>query len=147
AAGPSFFAIEDFVSAEDQRALEIGSWGRARSAFRKVTPSPPEGFDHATGWPMLAGWYGVEYRSAPAAGVAGPPAYLPSIARGISLNGANLGACQAWQIRALPLAPIWRGFLIDTLFYAGAWMLFAWLTRTLRRARSHRHRIVPSSKP
>ena len=56
-------------------------------------------------------------------------------------SGASRAGAILWQVRFLPLHPIWLGFAINTVFYAAIlWML--WLSpfvvrRVIRRKRGH----------
>jgi hypothetical protein len=58
------------------------------------------------------------------------------------LNGWGIaqGVAQvaAYDERTLPLRPIWSGLLVNTLLFAMAWWLLAWVTTPLRRWRPGR---------
>jgi hypothetical protein len=112
-------------------------WGRMEHVFTHPL-SLPQGMEHATGWPALAGWYSMRFVYTSGAfnaefeGAIEFPATPPSRPFGVAQGGA---------IRALPLRPIWPGLLINTAFYAILWLLPLGGLRAARRAwRRHRGR-------
>jgi len=85
----------------------------------------------ARGWPFRAVWYeagrvlDASRRFGAAGGILLPP------------SARSIGQYE----RALPLRPIWSGFLINTLFYAPIWFgLFFGFTRAKRFVRTQRGR-------
>jgi hypothetical protein len=105
-------------------------WGTTADAEAAPTEGYSECLEHATGWPVLAGWY--EFR-------ASHSTQLPRVTGGIDLSPESPQYWEALSVRALPLRPIWPGLAADTAFYAGAWWLLLLapgrLRRTLRRRR------------
>jgi hypothetical protein len=85
------------------------------------------GLEHATGWPMLSGWY-----SATVSFTQGRRTY--GAAGGIYLKPSpGRTAVYAYGIRALPLRPIWPGLLINTCFYAALWLVLLCAARMAKR--------------
>ncbi len=120
--------------------LHGSSWGRAPAVLAEPRSSPQDGCDHATGWPALAGWYGMSRTVSSSGGtqfdfLGGVELPRPASAPGYPFLGSWY---EAWKLRALPLRPIWRGLAIDTAFYAGVSFLFLRGAAAARRA--HRRR-------
>jgi hypothetical protein len=94
------------------------AWGRMDIARASPTTLNSGGCDHATGWPVLAGWYGVLVdRSGARLSFA--------VDGGIPIHGFGSSPRrweEMWRLRALPFHPIWAGIAGDTLFYAGLWL-------------------------
>jgi len=82
----------------------------------------------ARGWPMLAMWGGFEVSQQLEGN-----AFVGSLGatkHAILLRSLNgVGPSPEEVVRILPLAPIWPGFAVDTLFYATVWMVFLLLLR------------------
>jgi len=87
--------------------------------------------EHATGWPLVAGWYGVTTLNA---------AYV--IDGGVQLHSSRTGTLptlNASKVRALPLRPIWTGLATNTAFYAIVWLGFAYGVSSVLRVKRRRH--------
>lgn len=135
---PFMFSIENDASLASPTIqyvpLASHSWGLAEAVLNRPTaPSTPQdGCEHATGWPMLAAWYGLS--------AAYPPGGVATLVvdHGIPIEGVgpatNLWTWNASQLRALPLHPIWRGIIVDSLIYAAAWATMFIGIGTIRRA-------------
>jgi len=91
----------------------------------------------ASGWPALSLWYQTSRWLETSSDL--DPLINENIQGGIAMPEASPMLRAANYQRALPLCPIWPGFAINTLFYAGVlWMLFAApfaLRRMIRRRR------------
>jgi hypothetical protein len=100
-------------------------WGVAEALRADPLAFAGDGMEHATGWPVLAAWYGMS------------ATYLPNAIQ-TTLDGAIMLETRkgsgAYSIRALPLHPIWPGLLIDTAFYATLWLILLAGLRATRRA-------------
>lgn len=49
-------------------------------------------------------------------------------------GGVQLPRDKEFQPRALPLTPLWPGLAVNTMSFAGAWLLLGWGGRSARRA-------------
>jgi hypothetical protein len=88
--------------------------------------------EQAAGWPLLA--MKCDY-------VIEVPGYVDGVANGIAISGIR---GDANSLRLLPLRPIWPGFAINTVFYAGVlWLLFA-VPFALRRRWRIRRGLCPA---
>jgi hypothetical protein len=115
-------------------------WGRIDAVRSNPMTSPGSGMEHATGWPVLAGWYSVS--SAFQANT-----YRCSIDGGIGLNTTVPGpfsSDEGSMLRALPLRPIYPGLAINTTFYAALWLILLTTLRAVRRTRRRRHNRCPA---
>ncbi len=95
------------------------------SSLEKPRPTPGVHFESAFGWPWLALTYeGAVKRPSSARRGA------QEIYGGIVLSQPALGAPDR-PLRVLPLRPLWRGALANTVFYsAGLWLV--WYLKILR---------------
>ena len=83
----------------------------------------------ARGWPFLAMWSALSYD-----GNLQPPTKIPTIMHGLVLNpNALSGPSPGTTVRMLPLAIIWRGFLVDTALYSLVWVVLLTLIVAVRR--------------
>jgi hypothetical protein len=87
------------------------SWGNLPAALLPGA-APSSGMEDARGWPLRALWCSLDA----AAIDAGNPARPVVGGFRLSRNGVSSA-----DFRALPLMPIWRGLLVDTAFFTGAW--------------------------
>jgi len=129
---PAFVAKGPLPQVPEFQSRRWGTVDRVLLDYDSVTD---EGCEHATGWPMLAGWYSiVPIRTKGAA---------PScrIEGGIAFGAAppTATAVTSWQIRALPYRPIWTGFIVNAACYAGVWFIalggIGYIRRERRRCR------------
>ncbi len=105
----------------------------------------------ARGWPMLALWCEWPISIAPPAPGATPLQSFGNIQPprgGLDLSpGRTPRGYESDIARALPLRPIWRGLLIDSLLFAVPWLLFISLatltTHALRTRLRHRRGLCP----
>ncbi|MBC7772468.1 MAG: hypothetical protein H7210_08250, partial [Pyrinomonadaceae bacterium] len=94
--------------------LRGGAWGTAQEKLDNPAALSPSqaGCEHATGWPLLAGWYGLS--------ITHPGPIM--LEGGIPIRGIGTSPrTKTSDIRALPLHPIWRGIIVNSLFYATVW--------------------------
>ncbi len=113
---PFVFPIDNrsFSSIRSLGPLRGGSWGTAQGQLDNpaAVSRSQAGCEHATGWPLLSGWYGLS-------NLYPGPVLLEG---GIPIYGIpSSPPTRAWTIRALPLHPIWRGIIVNSLFYAAFW--------------------------
>jgi hypothetical protein len=100
-------------------------WGDLPRAMLDTSVIRQESWEDARGWPWLALWCSMKGSG-----------WLTWGGLPISAQGAiELGPTQAdfAQFRALPLRPLWRGFLLDSLVFGAAWFLIMPITRILAR--------------
>lgn len=95
---------------------------------------------HATGWPMPALACSVHWKQQ----------ILNSNITYTVRGGIQLPRDAAFNPRALPLTPVWPGFVVDTLIFAGAWLalglgLGAWRRRRRERRGLCRHCAYPTA--
>lgn len=96
----------------------------------------------ARGWPMLAMWGGFEYSR-----YVEDKTYIFTLGEtksAIVLQNLNEGEFSPDFNRVIPLAPIWFGFIVDTLFYTAIWLFLMYLLagpgiikRTIRHSRGY----------
>lgn len=125
----------EFLSDYSGAPLRGPRWGRAEAVRAHPLAFGRDGLEHATGWPMLAGWYSATVSYPPTGQAFGA-------AGGIYLKPAPGGRARyAHTLRALPLRPIWPGLLVNTAFYAALWLVALGAARMARRTwRRHRGR-------
>lgn len=89
-------------------------------------------YAEAHGWPMLALWSGREYDAFQTAGA--------TISSAVKVQHGYLLPQDRHKphdlvavVRVIPLAPIWPGFLGNTMIYAGALWLLHWTVVMVRR--------------
>ena len=125
--------IPDDASHDPAQSLthSIPTW--CREYFREFIeqPSASDRLElEARGWPRMALWCGPT-DSPNASG----PGNIPYAGIPVDDNGIKLSR------RALPMLPIWSGFLVDSLFYGGIlYAIFLLLTGSRRLARYCRGR-------
>jgi hypothetical protein len=115
----------------------LAQWGRGSQALLDPRSVRRFGDERASGWPLLAGWCGLDWLEAVPSGFTvhcqGGILFTPWRSTRMAQR-PNLGAC-----RALPVRPIWPGVAADTAVYAGVWWLLllapGQLRRRLRRRR------------
>jgi hypothetical protein len=95
------------------------AWGDAPGALTGPRKTRNYVVEHATGWPVLAGWYGLDDSVSVSRDVVidvkgGVPLQSPTPFGGFPVI--------AWRMRALPLRPIWWGLAIDTTIYGAVWL-------------------------
>jgi hypothetical protein len=119
-------------------------WGDIEAVRIKPEFFPAVGCEHATGWPALAAWYSMRFDRANAGRID------LSIRGGVHLPHEPsrierlTTLVDVPRVRALPLRPIWPGLILDTLFYATAWLIPRGGIRAARRwSRRHRARCGP----
>ena len=104
------------------------SWGLARRALI-LRDESASGVERAFGWPL-------------------PAAYWRHDADGTPTGGAQLRlpGDDPWGKgdRFLPTLPIWRGLILNTVLYAGAWWLLFAVPRHLRRVGRRRRGVCPT---
>jgi hypothetical protein len=124
--------------------LKLPPWSSASLAQVPAdSPQRPPTLDDAGGWPLLA--LGCTMILAP------PPSLLyTEVKTGIPISPRQFAGGWAYP-RALPLQPIWPGFAINALLYAGIlWLLFAApfaLRRRIRGGRIKRGRCPACAYP
>ncbi len=106
------------------------AWGDAPGALADPRKTGHYGVEHATGWPVLAGWYILDDSVSVSRDVVidvkgGIPLQPPMPFGGFPVI--------TWRLRALPLRPIWRGLAIDTALYGAACLLLIGGTGAARR--------------
>lgn len=104
---------------QEDESLKGQRWGRA-AAYRD-DPSTFEwvGIEHATGWPCLTVWCDWTCESvAKDERLLLIPQYVSYGGIPISASPANVGTIRPYELRALPLRPIWLGLIVNTAFYA-----------------------------
>ncbi len=100
-------------------------WGRASEFI--TTPFELGGTEHATGFPCVALWCGTPDERQ------GHPG-LASFFGGIPLANVRVG-----MYRALPLTPVWTGFILDSFTWGGlSWLGVAMIARQRSRRRRRR---------
>lgn len=88
---------------------------------------------HATGWPIRAMTCGVHWEK---------QVMNSDIIYAVT-DGVRLPRDAKFNPRALPLRPLWPGFVVNAIVYAGAWWLLIWIACALRRRhRAKQHRCV-----
>ncbi len=101
------------------------SWGRLRDAL-STDASQVAAVEEARGWPMLAFWAWRDSKWT-----------TPGTSAGGFFLEEGLFS-EPWRV--LPYTPIWRGFIADTVVYAGVWagplLVPLLLRRRVRLARS-----------
>jgi hypothetical protein len=114
---------------------EMPSWGRAASCMMVAAPDHCCGFLSAYGWPNVA--LVAAFHDHEDSGL-----YSPKELKVVGTSAVVIGLPDGAALgppHALPLRPIWPGFVIDTLFYAAIWggsfFGFASAKRAIRRAR------------
>jgi hypothetical protein len=80
---------------------------------------------HETGWPMPAMTCSVHWQQ---------QILNSNIMYRVS-GGVQLPRDREFNPRALPLTPLWPGFAVNTLFYAGVWWVLLWGAATIRQRR------------
>jgi hypothetical protein len=121
-------------SSERMKPTVLPAWSRV---LQPASLHMPIVVEDARGWPMLA--LQCEHLTM------GPDAVPHDVRDGIKLEPALLGSGPyAWLApRAIPLRPIWSGFLVNTLFYAAILaVLFLAPERTRRTLRRRRGRCI-----
>jgi len=108
-------------------------WGVAPTVETDPEAGPWDGCEHATGWPLSAGWYELTTT----AGLMGPFNSQGGIPLPLSLSGSTPPNPNLSRVRALPLRPIWTGLGINTAFYGVMWF---GLVSSIRMARRWRRR-------
>lgn len=111
------------------------SWGRSR-LVREGSLDAAWGLEDARGWPMLALWCAFEPTVANAGANVG--GLVPRAVGGIGLFDGGDAWLNRTELRALPVRPLWGGFLADTALFGGAWMVLLALPRVVRGALWHR---------
>jgi hypothetical protein len=133
---PAFWPIavpSDWLSTPNQ-AFSSSGWGWVCRYGLTYGSVESECGEVRTGWPTAAmhRWERTTYRL----GVGGAPNTSPTVSS-IALHTGKPG--ENFGVKALPIAPIWPGFAVDTLFYAalawGFWRGQVWLRRRWRRSR------------
>jgi len=126
----------------------VPSWGgyliptsRSKPKDNELSESRNRVVD-ARGWPLLAMWGGFEYSR-----YVEDKTYIFTLGEtknAIVLPNLNEGEFSPDTNRVIPLAPIWFGFAVDTLFYAAIWLFLLYLLagpgiikRTIRHNRGH----------
>jgi hypothetical protein len=122
----------EFLS-DDKRVFPVPHWSRLRT---RPLSTNDRCVDDVRGWPMVSLRSGFD-------ALADPNNSAGIIAR--SVGGVPLPpqprvmATTVWDVRALPLIPIWPAFAINTIFYAAIlWVLFfapGKVRRSIRRRR------------
>ena len=116
--------------------FDLPSWCRvARIPDRPLPLVPAEVHEDVRGWPLLALWCRLD------------PEWYPAMPFRLTGGGLQLpppqSALARWRqayesrgpddLRALPLRPVWPGFLLDTALYAVLWVLIVAAARWARR--------------
>ena len=141
--GPGLGEVDSFV--QSIQSIPEALWVQYKALYQGATPAEsviprwshlkrpsPEDpatmqhrFQSAFGWPWLSLSYDGVYKQGPRAGIT-----LREISRGIVLYEPTFAAGDR-PFRALPLRPLWVGFLANTAFYsAGLWLV--WFLKILR---------------
>jgi hypothetical protein len=118
------FALE-FSAATQERQRFADHWGGLGALVRGRSHIEGWGLEDARGWPLQALWCSFKESGH----------FVLSVSGGIPLSDEP---ANARSIRSLPLRPIWRGLMVNTLFYAALWAMVVGLVwwRPMRR----RHR-------
>lgn len=127
-------AINGATSGEIVEVPSLDGWGTVGQAFATSGTRAGDKCEHATGWPWLCGWY--EITSA-----RGGNGYDVTGGIALPVRVSATPSVEAWQVRALPLRPMWRGILRCTSAYAASWfgvLVCAGVYRRWRRRRSGR---------
>lgn len=105
-------------------------WGALPSMKRDVpSDQSPRVIQDARGWPVLALW--CEWQEGTTF------AKLAPVSGGIDLQMRGSGSDETYA-RALPLRPIWRGLIVDTLVFCAAWYGVLFAAGSVRRFRRGR---------
>lgn len=117
------------------------TWGEALRVYRGGQDAS-SGIEDARGWPMLA----LCYQIRPAIANTGPNVggVVPRAVGGIALFDPDDAWLNGSELRALPLRPLWPGFLADSGVYASAWVLILVVPRFARSRRWRRAGRCPS---
>lgn len=111
---PARSTLLDELKPESEIALkqpvrQDRSWGRLPRVLAGDLSKAGTGGEDARGWPMLSMWCELEEA-------------LPS---GMQTRGGiatgSIAAATPGSARVLPLWPIWKGFAVDSLVFAGGW--------------------------
>lgn len=141
--------LRDCITASPSLALSTTSyndqwtshWGNLRDSRQVDRSTPHQGCEHATGWPCFSFWYALDgYRrlSSRVIGTAiGPSAQVHHGIR-IPWNPPS-GIEVLADIHALPLHPIARGIVMNTVFWgAASWTVFTLIRLGIARRRAMR---------
>jgi len=112
-------------------------WGDAGDVLASPSKFAEDGNEHATGWPLLSAWYSLQRQ---------PFSGRTTVEGGIALPYAPKGRylpVSTYQLRALPLRPIWTGLLVNTVFYAALWFIPLGGVGLVRRWRRRRRGQCP----
>ena len=125
---PGAMRVESYIyepeperSDYDEGPFDLPSWGRAAQITNRPEPlAPAEVHEDARGWPLLALWCRLDHDWYP-----GMPFRLTG--GGLQLPPHGNVSFRLWrpvyedlgtdEMRALPLRPVWSGFLLDAAFY------------------------------
>jgi hypothetical protein len=118
--------------------VQVPHWSRFNAS---PTSLSDRWVDDGRGWPLLS--MHVSFNTA--ADPNDDAAVIADCIGGIALPGrASVRSIGVWDLRALPLLPIWPGFAINTIIYSGIlWMILV-LPFALRRQRRIRRGLCPS---
>jgi hypothetical protein len=120
---PEIPPIEDAVSSPVTWPI----WGRLESVRVAPRSIPLEGCEHATGWPFPALWYDFD---ASWKGFSPP---IIEVRGGVQLNKPATGnTARVELVRAIPLRPVWAGFVLNTLLWGSGMYLLYMLTFRFR---------------
>ena len=138
-------SVRPIPTGEDADAVDDGAPAFPAWSGIRGGGEPPTGSGvlleaaEARGWPLL---------SLSASFETGSP--LPSFATRVSLGGVEIRpAADRANVydasgRTLPLRPVWRGFVVNTLFYAAAAWLLSRMPVALRRFLRGRRGLCPN---
>ena len=88
------------------------AWGQAAELLLHPSQKAPIGCEHATGWPWLAASYEFDGSTI---GLAKP--VTGARVRGGVIVSTNRVMWTVWDLRVLPLTPIWLGLILDTAVF------------------------------
>ncbi len=109
--------LQPVISPTNEEWPQLPPWGYGEHVSTQYRLFTDLNGEHATGWPFLAGWYEFSSSTTPAGNWS---AY--SIEGGVPLmDPPSVNWQAAWQLRALPLRPVWLGLTLDTAFYGALW--------------------------
>ena len=109
----------------------LPSWGRERFEEPSAAPRRVHVYEDARGWPALALWssYDSVYQRNKGHALVGQR-------HAIALWGMDTRWSEPFRdVKAIPIAPIWVGFAVNTLFYAALLLLPFVLRRIIRLKR------------